>query len=175
MKKMKKALLSTLFIFLYQFSIAQIGITYSSNNDNRPASIIKKKDGNYFVIINTWNNINLPNSIYSTIFTMNSNGKFIDSTVLKNSQFDLYLSRLIPVNDGYIGFVSANSKLTTNRFLKFIRFNRALERIRDTMVSIEKDAATPSFAFDRDSNLIVVASDVSQKNYFGKRHGRGRG
>ena len=78
---MKKALLSTLFIFLYQLSIAQIGITYSSNNDNRPASIIKKKDGNYFVIINTWNNINLPNSIYSTIFTMNSTGSFAAANI----------------------------------------------------------------------------------------------
>ena len=148
---MKKALLSTLFIFLYQFSEAQIRITYSSNNNNLPVSIIKKNDGNYLVFINTYNKTIEPNNTYSTIFTMNSTGKFIDSLILKSSQFYFYLSRFIPVNDGYIGLIGASLKVNNNRFLMITRFNRNLERVRDTMLSLTTSTLAPFFAFDRDS------------------------
>ncbi len=170
---MKKSLILLVFMCLYKISFAQINVTYATANNNLLWQIIKKSNGNYLVVINGTDKTQLPIIDLTKIFEMNPQGLFIDSTILKKSNQDLFINRLIPISDGYIGLGQIKNKVDSHPFFWVIRMNKQLQPIQDTIISVARSIVAPSVAFDRDSNIIFVISELSRTNYFGKIDKRG--
>ena len=99
---------------------------------------------------------------------MNSLGIFTDSIILKSNTQNLFINRLIPISEGYIGLGQISNLFDSKTFFWVFRLDKKLQRIQDTVLPISKSFASPSFAFDKDSNIIFSISELSRTNYFGK-------
>ena len=165
---MKKKLTLLFLIFLYKISVAQINVIYSTANDNQLWQVVKKNNGNYLVVINEANRIQRPIVGHSKIIEMNPKGIFVDSTIMESNTQDLFIDRLIPVSDGYIGLGQINNRIDSHPFFWVFRLNKQLQRVQDTTISIKEGLVIPSFAFDKDSNIIFSCGDGTKFIYFGK-------
>jgi hypothetical protein len=166
---MKKAHFLFFFTFLCQISYTQISVKYATPNSTRPWQIIKKSNGNYLVVIHETDR-SLSHLVgFTKIFEMNPMGKFIDSTILKNANQNISLYSLIPLSNGYLGLGTLINRLDLRQqYFSVTRFDKQLKRIQDTLMPLARTTDVPSFAFDRDSNIIFAISEVSTNNYFGK-------
>ncbi|MBL7817321.1 MAG: T9SS type A sorting domain-containing protein [Saprospiraceae bacterium] len=99
---------------------------------------------------------------------MNTRGDFIDSTILKNDTQNLFIDRLIPISDGYIGLGQITNRSDSREFFWVFRLNKQLQQLQDTIMLITRSIASPAIALDRDSNIIFTAWDVYKTTYFGK-------
>jgi hypothetical protein len=147
---------------------AQISVKYATPNNTRAWQIIKKNNGNYLVVIHEIDRTQSPSVGFTKIFEMNPVGRFVDSTILKNTNQDTYLYRIIPLSNGYMGLGTVANKLDSRQFFSVTRFDKFLKRIQDTVVPVAKNIDIPSFALDRDSNIILAVANINSNNYFGK-------
>ena len=99
---------------------------------------------------------------------MNPRGKFIDSVILKNNTQNIYTQRLISMSDGYIALSAISSRFDSRRFFSVTRFDNRLKSVKDTLILVSGLGTLPSWAFDRDSNIIVIQKAAVPDNYFGK-------
>ena len=165
---MKQLYLFFLFCFLSELSYAQISITYTTPNDTRPPQIVKKKDGNYWVVINQMDRTLRPIASFAKIFEMNARGAFVDSVIIKKKNQSFTTNRLIPVSDGFITLGSLTNDSDNQAFFTATRFDKHLRAIQDTLLPISGIENFPAFAVDQDSTIIFNQRGSDRDNYFGK-------